>query len=69
VWWVAAVYIIANLALGLHLYHGVWSMFSSLGVTSRRVDAWKRAFATTFAVLITVANISFPIAVLTGIVR
>jgi len=69
VWWVAAVYIIANLALGLHLYHGVWSMWSSLGVTNARVDAWKRTFATTFAVVITVANISFPIAVLTGLAR
>jgi succinate dehydrogenase / fumarate reductase cytochrome b subunit len=69
VWWVAAVYIIANLALGLHLYHGVWSMFSSLGVTNARINVWKRAFATTFAVIITAANISFPIAVLTGIVR
>lgn len=69
VWWVAAVYIIANLALGLHLYHGVWSMFSSLGVTNARINTWKRAFATTFAVIITAANISFPIAVLTGLVR
>ena len=69
VWWVAAVYIIANLALGLHLYHGVWSMWSSLGVTNERVNAWKRPFATAFALLITVANVSFPIAVLTGIVR
>ena len=69
VWWVAAVYIVANLALGLHLYHGVWSMWSSLGVTNARVNAWKRPFATVFAVLITMANLSFPIAVLTGIVR
>ena len=69
VWWVAAVYIIANLALGLHLYHGVWSMWSSLGVTNARVDKFKRAFATTFALIITLANISFPIAVLTGFVR
>jgi len=69
IWWVAAVYIVANLALGLHLYHGVWSMFSSLGVTQARINAWKRPFATTFALLITLANISFPLAVLTGIVR
>lgn len=69
VWWVAAVYIIANLALGLHLYHGVWSMFGSLGATHKRFNAWKRTFATAFAVVITVANISFPLAVLTGVVR
>jgi hypothetical protein len=44
-------------------------MFSSVGVTNARVSAWKRPFATAFAVLITVANVSFPIAVLIGIVR
>jgi succinate dehydrogenase / fumarate reductase cytochrome b subunit len=69
IWWVAAVYIIANLALGLHLYHGVWSMFNSLGLNHPRFNPWRRYFATVFAVLITVANISFPIAVLTGFVR
>jgi succinate dehydrogenase / fumarate reductase cytochrome b subunit len=69
VWWVAAVYIIANLALGLHLYHGVWAMFGSLGLINPRIEAFRRAFATAFAVLITAANVSFPLAVLTGIVR
>jgi succinate dehydrogenase / fumarate reductase cytochrome b subunit len=69
VWWVAAIYIIANLALGLHLYHGVWAMFGSLGLINPRIEAFRRAFATAFAVLITMGNISFPLAVLTGIVR
>jgi succinate dehydrogenase / fumarate reductase, cytochrome b subunit len=66
VWWVSAIYIIANLALGMHLYHGLWSMFNSLGLNHARFNAWKRAFATTFAAIVTLANISFPIAVLTG---
>lgn len=69
VWWVSAAYIIANLALGLHLYHGVWSMFGSLGLTNPRFESWRRKFATTFAIVIAAANISFPLAVLTGIVR
>ena len=69
VWWVSAFYIIANLALGLHLYHGVWSMFGSLGVTSPRFESWRRNFATAFAVIITLGNISFPLAVLSGLVR
>lgn len=69
VWWIAAVYILANLALGLHLYHGVWSMFLSVGVTHKRFENWRRGFATVFAVLITVGNISFPLSVLLGIVR
>jgi succinate dehydrogenase / fumarate reductase cytochrome b subunit len=69
VWWVSAVYIIANLALGLHLYHGVWSMFGSLGVTNARIEQWRHPFATLFAIVITLGNISFPLAVLTGVVR
>jgi succinate dehydrogenase / fumarate reductase cytochrome b subunit len=69
VWWVAAIYIVANLALGLHLYHGLWAMFSSLGLTNPRFELWRRTFATLFAVVITAANISFPLSVLTGFVR
>lgn len=69
VWWVAAVYIIANLALGLHLYHGVWSMFGSLGLTNPRFESWRRNFATVFALVIAAGNISFPLFVLLGIVR
>ncbi|HEX7152342.1 MAG TPA: succinate dehydrogenase cytochrome b subunit [Thermoanaerobaculia bacterium] len=69
VWWVSAFYILANLALGLHLYHGVWSMFNSLGLNHPKFNAWKRTFATAFAVIITVGNVSFPLAVLIGIVR
>jgi len=69
IWWIAAFYILANLALGLHLYHGVWSMFASLGVTHKRFEQWRRGFATVFAVLITVGNVSFPLSVLLGIVR
>jgi succinate dehydrogenase / fumarate reductase cytochrome b subunit len=69
VWWVSAFYIIANLALGLHLYHGLWSMFNSLGLNHARFNAWRRYFAIAFAVIVAGANISFPIAVLLGIVR
>jgi succinate dehydrogenase / fumarate reductase cytochrome b subunit len=50
----------------MHLYHGLWSMFNSLGLNHARFNRWKRAFATTFALVVTLANISFPIAVLTG---
>jgi succinate dehydrogenase / fumarate reductase cytochrome b subunit len=69
IWWVSAFYILANLALGLHLYHGVWAMFSSLGVTHKRFENWRRGFATAFAVIVTLGNISFPLSVLLGIVR
>ena len=69
VWWVALIYIVANLALGLHLYHGVWSMFNSLGWNHPKFNPWRRYFATAFALLITVANVSFPVMVMLGVVR
>ena len=69
VWWVAAIYIIANLALGLHLYHGLWSMFNSVGLSHVNFNSWKRVFATAFAVIVTVANVSFPAMVLAGVIR
>jgi succinate dehydrogenase / fumarate reductase, cytochrome b subunit len=68
-WWVSAIYIIANLALALHLYHGLWSMFNSVGLNHVRFNPWRRTFATAFAVIVALGNISFPIAVLLGVVR
>jgi succinate dehydrogenase / fumarate reductase cytochrome b subunit len=65
---VAAVYIIANLALGLHLYHGAWSLFQSLGVNNPRINLARRRFAQGFAALIVIGNISFPIAVQANII-
>lgn len=65
---VAVVYIIANILLGIHIYHGAWSMFQSLGWNNPRINAARRWFATAFAALIVIGNVSMPIAVLTGVV-
>lgn len=69
VWWASAFYIVANLALGLHLYHGLWSMFNSLGLNHPKFNPWKRVFSTGFAGVITLANVLFPIMVLVGVLR
>lgn len=66
--WVAGFYILANLALGFHLYHGLWSMFQTLGWNHSAYKKVRRPFAVAFALLITLGNISFPLAVLTKIV-
>ena len=63
-WPVAIAYIVANLALATHLYHGAGSLFQSIGVLFRR----RHAFAIAFAAVIAAGNISFPLAVLTGVV-
>jgi succinate dehydrogenase / fumarate reductase cytochrome b subunit len=66
---VAALYIVANIALGIHLFHGAWSFFQSMGWNRPRFNKWRRAFAIGFASLIVVGNVSFPVAVLAGIVE
>jgi succinate dehydrogenase cytochrome b subunit len=65
---VSAIYIVANLALGLHLFHGAWSMFQSLGLNNPRWNSWRRGFAVAFAAIVTVGNLTFPVAALTGII-
>jgi len=65
---VALAYIAANIALGIHLYHGGWSLFQSVGWNNPRFNLWRRYFAVGFAVVVTVGYISVPIAVLTGLV-
>jgi succinate dehydrogenase / fumarate reductase, cytochrome b subunit len=66
---VAAFYIIAMLLLCLHLYHGLWSMFQSLGIAHPRYTPMLRKTAGVVAILIAAGNISIPVAVLAGWVR
>ena len=61
-------YVVAMVLLGLHLYHGAWSMFQSLGINHPRFNAARRVFAIGLAVLVTVGNAIMPLAVLFGFV-
>jgi succinate dehydrogenase / fumarate reductase cytochrome b subunit len=67
-WPVALLYIVANIALGIHLFHGAWSLFQSIGSNSPRFNEWRRWFAVGFAAAIVIGNVSFPVAVLAGVV-
>jgi succinate dehydrogenase / fumarate reductase cytochrome b subunit len=69
VWPVALIYIAGMIALGLHLYHGVWSVFQTLGLNHPKYNCWRRCLATGAAVIISMGYMSIPVAVLTGIVR
>ena len=62
-------YILAMLALGLHLYHGAWSFMQTLGLSHPRYDHLRYAFAALVTIVILAGNISFPVAVLTGYVH
>ena len=67
--WVSAVYIVAQLLLGFHLYHGAWSLFQSLGLSHPRYDEKKRMAAQTLAMVVMFGNIAMPVAVLAGVVK
>jgi len=68
-WPVALLYIVANIALGFHLRHGVWSMLQTLGLSHPRYRRFAVAAALAFAVVVTLGNVSYPLAVLSGIVH
>ncbi len=61
-------YIIAMIALGFHLFHGVWSMFQTLGWNNAKYTGLLKALAIAIAAILVIGNISFPIAVLLGFV-
>jgi succinate dehydrogenase / fumarate reductase cytochrome b subunit len=67
-WWVTVIYLIAMVALGLHLYHGVWSMFQTVGVNRRKYNRFFRGLAIVSAVFIAGGGAVTPLAVLTGVV-
>ena len=66
---VAILYIVANIALGIHLFHGVWSLFQSIGVNNPRFNKWRRHLATGVATAIVVGNVSIPIMTLAGVIE
>jgi len=66
---VAILYIVANIALGIHLFHGTWSLFQSMGWNNPRFNRWRRHLATGIATAIVVGNVSFPILTLAGVIE
>jgi len=69
VWPVSLFYIIAMIMLCYHLYHGLWSMFQSLGFSHPVYTPWLQRFAKLFAIMIAAGNISIPVAVLVGFIK
>lgn len=66
---VSAFYLVAQLCLGLHLWHGIWSLTQTFGWAHPRYNKLRRAFATVMTVVVVGGNLSFPIAVLAGVIR
>lgn len=65
---VAVLYVVAQAFLAVHIFHGAWSMFQSLGIADTRYNNWRRWFAAVFAVVIFIGNSSIPLSVQFGII-
>lgn len=68
-WPSSVFYIIAMIMLCYHLYHGLWSMFQSLGFSHPVYTPWIQRSAKVAAVLIAAGYISIPVAVLAGFIK
>lgn len=66
---VVAVYLIAMAAVGLHLYHGLWSSGRSLGLSTPSPQPLRRIVALVLAVTIWLGFTVIPIAVYAGAIR
>jgi succinate dehydrogenase / fumarate reductase, cytochrome b subunit len=63
------VYIVSMLALGLHMYHGVSSMFQTLGLNHPAWNGLRALIGFGLTGLVVLGNISIPVSVMMGWVR
>ena len=68
VWPVSLFYIIAMIALAFHLWHGVWSMFQTLGLINPKSDKMIHRLAAIATLALVIGFISIPMAVLAGLI-
>lgn len=66
---VAAVYLLAMVAMGLHLYHGVWSSGRSLGLSQPSPQPLQRRIALGLAVLVWLGFTAIVVAGYLGLIR
>lgn len=66
---VAGIYGLAMVAICLHLYHGVWSMFQTLGAAHPKYASYRRPFAVIVALIVFLGFVSIPVSILAGLVR
>jgi succinate dehydrogenase / fumarate reductase cytochrome b subunit len=63
-WPVALCYTLANLGLGVHLYHGAWSLLQTLGLRHPRYHELLRSLAVAFALAVVTGFVAVPLGVL-----
>lgn len=66
IWWISLIYIVAMIALGLHIDHGVWSGCQTIGWTTGKNTRWIRNASRALAIIIAGGFILIPVSVMTG---
>jgi succinate dehydrogenase / fumarate reductase cytochrome b subunit len=66
---VALVYLVAMACLGVHLWHGVWSLFQTLGASQARHGSVGRRVATIFTLVVIIGFAAVPLSIVTGLVK
>jgi succinate dehydrogenase / fumarate reductase cytochrome b subunit len=69
VWYVSAWYVFSMILLGLHIRHGAWSMFQSVGINHPRHTPILKKSAAILAIVIVAGYISIPVSIMLGLVR
>lgn len=68
-WWIALIYVIAVLLVGVHLRHGIWSAAATLGFNKKGRERGLNALAITVSTVVTVGFVIVPLSVLIGLVK
>ncbi|MBB4929848.1 succinate dehydrogenase / fumarate reductase cytochrome b subunit [Lipingzhangella halophila] len=68
IWWVVLSYVVAVLAVGYHLWHGIWSALATLGANRAGRERALRTTAAAIATIITVGFLIPPFSILLGLV-
>ena len=67
--WVAVFYLVAMIALGMHLFHGAWSSLRTLGLAQQKAEPLRRYLPIALAVIISLGFAAIPLAFLLGVLK
>ncbi|MCC5574357.1 succinate dehydrogenase cytochrome b subunit [Microtetraspora sp. AC03309] len=68
-WWVTLFYVVAMIMVGLHLRHGLWSAFQTLGLASGRSYGKLKAAAALVSLVLVVGFLAVPVGVMIGVIK
>ncbi|MFJ2028906.1 succinate dehydrogenase cytochrome b subunit [Streptosporangium sp. NPDC087985] len=68
-WWVTLFYVVAMVMIGLHLRHGLWSVFQTLGLAGGRGYRSLQITAAVISTVLVVGFLAVPVAVMIGVIK